>query len=93
MADFYTRAQFEEAAGYISSRSHHQPQVGLILGSGLNPLANAVEAADIIPYGDIPHFPRPTVEGHIGNLLLGRLAGAQVLVMQGRVHFYLLNYY
>jgi purine-nucleoside phosphorylase len=88
MADYYTRQQYQEAADYIAAKSHYQPRVGLILGSGLNPLANAVEAADIIPYDQIPHFPRPTVEGHAGKLVLGYLEGIPVAVMQGRVHFY-----
>lgn len=88
MADQYSRAQFEEAVAYIQSRSHHRPRVGLILGSGLNPLAEAVEAADVIPYPEIPHFPQPTVEGHAGNLVLGGLGGVPVVIMQGRAHFY-----
>jgi purine-nucleoside phosphorylase len=88
MTQFYTRAQYEEAADYIRQRTRHQPQVGLVLGSGLNPLADDVQAAELIPYHDIPHFPQPTVEGHVGRLVLGQLAGATVMVMQGRVHFY-----
>jgi purine-nucleoside phosphorylase len=88
MADYYTRQQYQEAADYIATRSHYQPRVGLILGSGLNPLASAVETADIIPYDQIPHFPKPTVEGHVGRLVLGYLEGIPVAVMQGRVHFY-----
>jgi len=88
MTQFYTRAQYEEAADYIRQRTRHRPQVGLVLGSGLNPLADAVKAAQSVPYHDIPHFPQPTVEGHVGRLVLGKLAGATVMVMQGRVHFY-----
>jgi purine-nucleoside phosphorylase len=88
MTVVFTREQYEDAASFIRSRTAHQPQVGLILGSGLNPLADAVESADVIPYEDVPHFPKPTVEGHRGHLVVGRLAGATVLVMQGRVHFY-----
>ena len=88
MAEYYTREQYQEATDYIAGRSHYQPQVGLILGSGLNPLARAVEAADVIPYDQIPHFPKPTVEGHAGQLVLGYLEGIPVVVMQGRVHFY-----
>jgi purine-nucleoside phosphorylase len=84
----FTRAQYQEAARFVQSRTTHRPEIGLILGSGLNPLAEAVEAADAIPYGDVPHFPKPTVEGHQGRLVVGRLAGVSVLVMQGRVHFY-----
>jgi purine-nucleoside phosphorylase len=88
MAQFYTRAQYEKAANYIRQKTRHRPRVGLVLGSGLNPLAEAVQAADAIPYTDIPHFPQPTVEGHVGRLVLGQLAGTEVLVMQGRAHFY-----
>ena len=88
MTQFYTRAQYEEAADYIRRQTPHRPKVGLVLGSGLNPLADAVQAAQPIPYHDIPHFPQPTVEGHIGRLVLGQLAGAAVMVMQGRAQFY-----
>jgi purine-nucleoside phosphorylase len=88
MTQYYTRAQYEEAADYIRQQTRHRPQVGLVLGSGLNPLADAVQAAELIPYHDIPHFPQPTVEGHVGRLVLGRLAGVTVMVMQGRVHYY-----
>jgi purine-nucleoside phosphorylase len=88
MTHYYTREQYEAAANHIRKKSHYQPQVGLVLGSGLNPLAEAVEGADRIPYDGIPHFPQPTVEGHLGRLVLGRLEGISVVVMQGRVHFY-----
>jgi len=88
MTQYYTRAQYEEAADYIRQQTRHRPQVGLVLGSGLNPLADAVQAAELIPYHDIPHFPQPTVEGHVGRLVLGQLAGVTVMVMQGRVHYY-----
>jgi purine-nucleoside phosphorylase len=88
MPKYYTRAEFEEARDTILARTSHQPRVGLILGSGLNPLAESVEAADVVPYDEIPNFPRPTVEGHAGRLVLGRLQGVAVAVMQGRVHFY-----
>jgi purine-nucleoside phosphorylase len=62
--------------------------VGLVLGSGLNALAKRVAQADIIPYDEIPYYPTATVEGHEGRLILGQLAGADVLVMQGRAHYY-----
>jgi purine-nucleoside phosphorylase len=88
MTKAFTREQYEEAARFIGSRTQHRPQVGLILGSGLNPLAEAVESADVIPYEEVPHFPRPTVEGHQGRLVAGYLSGMAVLIMQGRVHFY-----
>ena len=79
---------YEAAAAYIRGQTDHQPEIGLILGSGLNPLAEAVQAANRIPYERVPHFPKPTVEGHVGQLVLGVLEGLPVMVMQGRVHFY-----
>lgn len=88
MTHYYNREEYEAAADHIKLNSRYQPQVGLILGSGLNPLAEAVEGADSIPYGEIPNFPEPTVEGHLGRLIVGRLEGISVAVMQGRVHFY-----
>jgi purine-nucleoside phosphorylase len=88
MVKHYTRQEYEAAKSLIQERSRYRPQIGLILGSGLNPLAEAVKDADRIPYADIPNFPRPTVEGHVGQLVLGRLQGADVAIMQGRVHFY-----
>jgi purine-nucleoside phosphorylase len=84
----YAREQYEVAAEAIRQQSERQPKIGLILGSGLNPLAEAVEAADAIPFGEVPNFPEPTVPGHAGRLVLGYLEGMPVMVMQGRVHFY-----
>lgn len=88
MTHYYTREQYQEAVDYINEKSRCRPQVGIILGSGLNPLADAIEGADRIPFGEIPHFPRSTVEGHVGQLVLGTLERVPVIVMQGRVHFY-----
>jgi purine-nucleoside phosphorylase len=64
------------------------PEVAIILGTGLGGLADALEDAVRIPYGDIPGFPRPTVETHEGRLLLGSLAGRPCVLMQGRFHRY-----
>jgi purine-nucleoside phosphorylase len=86
--DFFTSKEFGEAADFIHSRTRHTPTVGFILGSGLSPLADAVADADVIPYEEIPHFPIPRVEGHIGRLVIGHLEGRDVLVMQGRAHYY-----
>lgn len=88
MTTFYTREQYEEAAAYIRQHSRLEPKVGLILGSGLNPLAESIETADRIPFDRIPYFPKPTVEGHAGQLVLGNLEEVPVMIMQGRVHFY-----
>lgn len=82
-------SQIEESAGWIRSRmGAHAPTIGIILGSGMGILADEVEQAVKLPYGEIPGFPVPTVEGHAGSLVIGSLAGKTVCVMQGRFHFY-----
>ncbi len=88
MTMFVTLEQIDQAADAIRSRTSYRPRVGLILGSGLNSLADSVQKADTIPFGDLPNWPRSTVEGHIGRLVIGELEGQSVMVMQGRVHFY-----
>lgn len=88
MSHWYTRRDYEAAAEYIAGRIPLRPQVGVILGSGLNPLAEAVESAHALDYTDIPGFPTPTVDGHEGRLIGGLLEGVPVWVMQGRVHYY-----
>ena len=67
---------------------HGAPRVGLILGSGLNGIAAALEDATTIEYADLPGFPHPGVDGHVGRLVLGRLGGVEVACLQGRVHLY-----
>ena len=64
------------------------PRVGIVLGSGLGAVADAVKSPVIVPYGEIPHFPQSTVEGHSGRIVAGLLGGVPVVVMQGRVHSY-----
>lgn len=81
-------AQYAEAADYIRSRTRIAPSVGLVLGSGLGPLIEEIEAPDVIPYADIPHWPHSTVKGHAGRLVIGHLEGQPVVAMQGRAHFY-----
>ena len=88
MDTYVTLQQIDEAADAIRSRTSYKPRVGLILGSGLNALADSVQKADIIPFGDLPNWPRSTVQGHAGRLVIGELEGQSVFVMQGRVHFY-----
>jgi len=88
MKEYFSRQHYETAAAYIRGQHDLEPRVGLILGSGLNPLADAVEDGVGIPYTQIPNFPQPTVEGHSGRLVLGHLQDVPVVVMQGRVHFY-----
>lgn len=82
------RRKVKESADYIRSKTQVTPRVGAILGSGLGPLADHVEAATVIPYGEIPHFPACTAPGHAGNLVIGQMAGKPVVMMQGRFHTY-----
>jgi purine-nucleoside phosphorylase len=83
-----TRAQIQEAARFIAEKTPVKPKIGLILGSGLGVLAEEIEGAARIPYGEIPHFPVSTVEGHAGELVIGTLEGRPVVVMSGRFHLY-----
>ena len=81
--------QLHEAAAYIRAHSNNfQPETGIILGTGLGALAREVEVEYEIDYADIPYFPLSTVESHAGRLLLGRLGGKKVAVLQGRFHYY-----
>ena len=82
------KQQIDRAVSVVRERVSLAPQVAIILGSGLGALAGEVRADALVPYAVIPGFPRSTVEGHAGNLLVGRLEGRAVAVMQGRAHFY-----
>jgi len=88
MTTYITLEQIDEAVEAIRSRTEGRPRVGIILGSGLNDLANSVQDAVIIPYAEIPYWPQSTVQGHAGRLVIGELEGQPVMVMQGRVHYY-----
>ncbi|MCD1260729.1 purine-nucleoside phosphorylase [Paenibacillus athensensis] len=80
--------QIREAAAYIRKEIGADPQIGLILGSGLGVLADLIEHPTVVPYSSIPHFPVSTVEGHAGELVAGQIQGKQVLIMKGRFHAY-----
>jgi purine-nucleoside phosphorylase len=81
--------QADEAAGFLRSElGGLTPRIGIVLGSGLGAVAEAVVEPVIVPYAAIPHFPQSTVEGHSGRIVAGLLGGVPVVVMQGRVHFY-----
>jgi purine-nucleoside phosphorylase len=82
----YERA--EHAARLIRSRVAEDVRVALVLGSGLGAFADELEGAEAIPYEEIPGFARPTVEGHAGRLVVGKVGGVVVAAMQGRFHFY-----
>lgn len=88
MSEYITMEQIDAAVAAVRARTSRTPRVGMILGSGLGPLADAVENPDYISYDDLPDWPVSTVIGHSGRLVIGELEGQTVLVMQGRVHFY-----
>ncbi len=80
--------EFFNAVNYIRTRYKGQPQFGIILGTGLGKLVDDIEIEVIIDYKDIPHFPVSTVESHSGKLIFGKIANKNVVVMQGRFHYY-----
>ncbi len=76
------------SAEYIKGRIAFEPEVGIILGTGLGGLVEHIEIVEAIPYAEIPNFPVSTVEGHSGRLIFGLLGGKKVVAMQGRFHYY-----
>jgi purine-nucleoside phosphorylase len=78
----------QRAAKYVLSRSRLGPKIAVVLGSGLGAFADELTGATLVPYERIPGFPKPTVEGHAGRLVIGKVDDIAVAVMQGRVHFY-----
>ncbi len=79
---------YKEAAAFLREKGFTAPTVGLILGSGIDQLADEVDVAVSVPYNEIPGFPVSTVTFHSGELLYGKHCGHQVIVMKGRVHYY-----
>jgi len=77
-----------EAVDFIRSRITILPEAGIVLGTGLGGLTREITGQVIIPYEEIPHFPASTVEGHAGELIIGRLNNRPVVAMRGRFHFY-----
>lgn len=82
------KQQITQAADFISGHISRDPQIGIVLGTGLGPLAEEIKNARAIPYGEIPNFPESTVKFHKGRLVLGDLVGKSVFAMQGRFHYY-----
>lgn len=80
--------ELTEAVEHIRSRYKGRPLIGIVLGSGLGNLTSEMEVSMEIPYQDIPHFPAPTVRGHQGKLLFGKIRGKEALVLSGRFHYY-----
>lgn len=88
MPEYFSYSHFEAAAAMVRKATDIEPRVGLILGSGLSPLADGVQNSTAFRYQDLPHFPASTVVGHEGRFILGRLEDQPVAVMQGRAHYY-----
>ncbi len=88
MQNFISLVKIDEIVQKIKNQTALQPVVGIILGSGLNGLADSVQNAVYIAYSDLPNFPVSTVHGHVGRFVIGELEGKPVLVMQGRIHYY-----
>jgi purine-nucleoside phosphorylase len=80
--------QLDEAVRFVQGKTKHRPTLALVLGSGLGAFAKTLERAVVIPYAEIPHFPKATAIGHKGELAIGLAQGVPVAVMNGRVHFY-----
>lgn len=80
--------KLEEAVAFLNKRGFANPDVGVVLGTGLGQFINKMEVLESIPYNSIPHFPVATMEYHAGNLLLGKIGSKKVVAMQGRFHFY-----
>ena len=80
--------KLEETVAYVRQRTDLRPTVGVILGSGLGQLVERMDDQVAIDYLDLPHFPAPTVAGHAGRMVIGRIGGVVVVAMQGRFHYY-----
>jgi purine-nucleoside phosphorylase len=78
----------DDAVNYVRSRTSVQPRTGVVLGSGLGDVVNAIDVDTAIPYGEIPGAKASTVAGHQGRMVFGSVDGIPVVAMQGRVHFY-----
>ena len=81
-------AALDRLEAAVRGRTDLRPGVGIVLGSGLGDLAGALEDAEAIPFDDLPGWPPATAPGHVGRLLLGRLDGVPVVMLQGRLHLY-----
>ena len=80
--------KLQETVAFVRQQTASRPTVGVILGSGLGQLVERMEDATAIEYRDVPHFPAPTVAGHAGRMVLGRIGKVDVVAMQGRFHYY-----
>jgi purine-nucleoside phosphorylase len=80
--------KIKNTASFIRNKIEEQPEIGIILGTGLGGMVKDIDIKTTIEYEDIPDFPVSTVEGHHGKLIFGKLGGKNIIAMQGRFHFY-----
>ena len=80
--------KIQATAAWLRERMPNAPTTAIVLGSGLGELAKRIERLKTFPYSEIPNFPVSTVEGHAGELIFGKLAGRDVMAMEGRFHYY-----
>jgi purine-nucleoside phosphorylase len=80
--------KIKETTKYIKNKIDMRPEIGIILGTGLGALVNEINIKYTLPYEELPNFPVSTVESHSGKLIFGDLGGKNVVVMQGRFHYY-----
>lgn len=88
MNDYFPLEEIDKIANSVRERTTYQPKIGMILGSGLGPLAESIPNAVTIPFSDLSPWPVSTVTGHLGRLVIGELEGQVTIVMQGRAHYY-----
>lgn len=84
----YTLQKLQETVQFIRNQTKTKPKVGIVLGSGLGEFARDIQVETSIPYSQIPNFLAPTVVGHSGNMIFGKVSGVDVVALQGRNHFY-----
>ncbi len=80
--------KIQESYDFIKTKTNSEPTIGIILGTGLSGLVDHIEIETTLNYSEIPNFPISTVESHLGHLVFGKIAGKQVVIMQGRMHYY-----
>lgn len=89
MGENVLKTNLDEACAYLRTQlGERQPRVGIVLGSGLGPLAEHIEGALRVPFGDVPHMKCSTATSHVGRFVIGQLGGVEVMTMQGRLHGY-----
>ena len=88
MIESNLKEQIAEAVAALRRRSSVQPTIGVVLGTGLGSLPETFQVETVVPYHEIPHFPRSEVESHANELVLGTLEDHPVALMRGRIHYY-----